>query len=144
MIWRGNIRRSCRARACRAKPNDGVWTIGMITNLEVPSGSPSEKQLADLQARFGASLALLKAEDSEVRLPLIVEFSGSPKSGKSSVINILTHLFKRLGAEVAAPAEGASLMHGCAARILSFCLPQITRHHWRASASQSLSTRQDR
>ncbi len=81
----------------------------MITNLEVPSGSPSEKQLADLQARFGASLKLLKAEDSEVRLPVIIEFSGSPKSGKSSVINILTHLFKRLGAEVAAPAEGASL-----------------------------------
>lgn len=81
----------------------------MIAKLEIPSGSPSEKQLSDLQARFRASLALLKAEDSEVRLPLIVEFSGSPKSGKSSIINILTHLFKRLGADVATPAEGASL-----------------------------------
>ena len=81
----------------------------MITKLELPSGTPSEKQLASLQSRFRAALALLKAEDSEVRLPLIVEFSGSPKSGKSSIINILTHLFKRLGADVAAPAEGASL-----------------------------------
>lgn len=81
----------------------------MIKKLEIPVGSPSEEQLKALHARFRASLAILKSEDSEVRLPLIVEFSGSPKSGKSSIINILTHLFKRLGADVAAPAEGASL-----------------------------------
>ncbi len=81
----------------------------MIKKLEIPAGSPSEEQLKALHARFRASLALLKSEDSEVRLPLIVEFSGSPKSGKSTIINILTHLFKRLGADVAAPAEGASL-----------------------------------
>ncbi len=86
-----------------------LWEIFVITKLKIPNGRPSEKQLNDLHARFRAALALLKSEDSEVRLPLIVEFSGSPKSGKSSIINILVHLFKRLGADVAAPAEGASL-----------------------------------
>ena len=62
-----------------------------------------------MQNRLRASIALLNAEDSEVRLPVIIEFSGSPKSGKSSIINIITHLFKRVGAAVAAPTEGASL-----------------------------------
>ena len=41
-------------------------------------------------------------------LPLIVEFAGSPKAGKSTAIDIVTHFFKRTGFKVWAPTEGAS------------------------------------
>lgn len=40
--------------------------------------------------------------------PFFVEFSGSPKSGKSSCIDIVGHFFRRLGYRVLAPTEGAS------------------------------------
>ena len=41
-------------------------------------------------------------------LPLVVEFAGSPKAGKSTTIDIVTHFFKRTGFRVWAPTEGAS------------------------------------
>ena len=40
--------------------------------------------------------------------PLFVEFSGTPKSGKSTCIDIVAHFFRRLEYKVLAPAEGAS------------------------------------
>lgn len=40
--------------------------------------------------------------------PLVVEFAGSPKSGKSTNIDIVTHFFKRTGFRVWSPTEGAS------------------------------------
>jgi putative protein kinase ArgK-like GTPase of G3E family len=40
--------------------------------------------------------------------PFVIEFAGSPKSGKSTNIEILVHFFKRMGFKVWAPVEGAS------------------------------------
>lgn len=40
--------------------------------------------------------------------PIVVEFAGSPKAGKSTTIDILTHFFKRMGFKVWATTEGAS------------------------------------
>ncbi len=40
--------------------------------------------------------------------PLFVEFAGSPKSGKSTCIDIVSHFFKRLDYRILAPTEGAS------------------------------------
>ena len=40
--------------------------------------------------------------------PVFVEFSGTPKSGKSTCIDIVGHFFRRLGFRILAPTEGAS------------------------------------
>ena len=40
--------------------------------------------------------------------PLFVEFAGTPKSGKSTCIDTVNHLFRRLDYKVLAPTEGAS------------------------------------
>jgi thymidylate kinase len=40
--------------------------------------------------------------------PAFIEFSGSPKSGKSTCIDIVAHFFRRLNFRVLAPTEGAS------------------------------------
>lgn len=40
--------------------------------------------------------------------PVFVEFSGTPKSGKSTCIDIVSHFFRRVGFKVLAPTEGAS------------------------------------
>ena len=40
--------------------------------------------------------------------PVFVEFSGSPKSGKSTCIDIVGHFFRRQGFRILAPTEGAS------------------------------------
>lgn len=40
--------------------------------------------------------------------PVVIEFAGSPKAGKSTTIDILSHFFKRMGYKVWAPTEGAS------------------------------------
>ena len=40
--------------------------------------------------------------------PLFIEFSGTPKSGKSSCIDIVAHFFRRIGYKTLAPTEGAS------------------------------------
>ena len=38
----------------------------------------------------------------------MVEFAGSPKAGKSTTIDIVTHFFKRMEFKIWAPTEGAS------------------------------------
>ncbi|MGH8478100.1 MAG: hypothetical protein ACREXK_00615 [Gammaproteobacteria bacterium] len=40
--------------------------------------------------------------------PIVVEFAGSPKSGKSTNIDVISHFLKRMGFKVWAPTEGAS------------------------------------
>ena len=56
-----------------------------------------------------------RAEDVLARIkqnqpsgPLFVEFAGTPKSGKSSCIEIVRHFFRRVKFHVLTPAEGAS------------------------------------
>ena len=49
----------------------------------------------------------LKSELSLER-PVFVEFAGTPKSGKSTSIEIVNHFFRRVDFKVLAPAEGAS------------------------------------
>jgi hypothetical protein len=59
-----------------------------------------------LRERADRILAELNRQPLE--RPLFVEFSGSPKSGKSSCIDIVAHFFRRLKFRVLAPTEGAS------------------------------------
>lgn len=62
--------------------------------------------LAALREKASAALASLKAEP--MARPVFVEFSGTPKSGKSTCIDIVSHFFRRVGFKVLAPTEGAS------------------------------------
>ena len=67
----------------------------------------------DLQGRAARILEELRPSQGEIqkevrRRPVFVEFSGTPKSGKSTCIEIVRHFFRRLGYNVLAPAEGAS------------------------------------
>lgn len=43
-----------------------------------------------------------------VQKPYFIEFSGTPKSGKSTCIDIVSHFFRRTGFRVMSPTEGAS------------------------------------
>lgn len=40
--------------------------------------------------------------------PFFIEFAGTPKSGKSTCIDTVSHFFRRLGYKILAPTEGAS------------------------------------
>lgn len=60
----------------------------------------------DLQSR---AANILEANPSGSReRPVFIEFAGTPKSGKSTCIDIVSHFFRRAGFKVLAPAEGAS------------------------------------
>jgi len=65
---------------------------------------PTDSDLARLESSADELLATLTLD----RPPFVVEFAGSPKAGKSTTIDILTHFFKRRGFKVWAPTEGAS------------------------------------
>lgn len=80
-----------------------------MEQLQLPPGKPRAEELTALAERCKQAYDRMKSAESEVRLPLFFEFSGSPKSGKTSIIGIVAHFFKRLGIDVAQPAEGASL-----------------------------------
>lgn len=58
--------------------------------------------------RNKADLALDYLKSNPPRRPVFVEFSGTPKSGKSTCIDIVSHFFRRVGFNVLAPTEGAS------------------------------------
>ena len=58
--------------------------------------------------RQKAEFALTLLEQRSPQRPIFVEFSGTPKSGKSTCIDIVAHFFRRLGFRVLAPSEGAS------------------------------------
>ena len=80
-----------------------------VQTLTVPAGTPAKSQLKKLEAGARAARKRLRQPDSEVRLPLFIEFSGSPKSGKTTVIGIVAHFLRRMQFAVDQPAEGASL-----------------------------------
>ncbi|MEP0841892.1 MAG: NUDIX domain-containing protein [Phycisphaerae bacterium] len=77
--------------------------------LHIPEGLPSDEALSSLAEECKAARKAMLARESEVKLPLFIEFAGSPKSGKSAIIGIVGHFFKRMGFDVLQPAEGASL-----------------------------------
>jgi thymidylate kinase len=58
--------------------------------------------------RKNAREILERLENQGFKRPIFVEFSGTPKSGKSTCIDIVSHFFRRLKYRVLAPTEGAS------------------------------------
>lgn len=61
------------------------------------------------QLREDAKSVLNDRKDSSRTLrPGVIEFSGSPKAGKTTTIDIVGHFYRRLGFQVWAPTEGAS------------------------------------
>jgi len=73
---------------------------------------PDKSKLDELKERAGmvlrgwrGDLELLALES---RRPVVVEFAGSPKSGKTTCIDIVEHFFKRVDYRPWAPSEGAS------------------------------------
>lgn len=66
----------------------------------------SHDEREQLRERAEQILARLRATPLE--RPVFVEFAGTPKSGKSTCIEIVRHFFRRLDYKVLAPAEGAS------------------------------------
>ena len=62
-----------------------------------------EEQLRMLQEE-----ARVLRQSFEPNRPLFVEFAGTPKSGKSTCIDIVNHFFRRLNYKILAPTEGAS------------------------------------
>ncbi len=58
--------------------------------------------------RLRAEDILNALEENEPERPYFIEFSGTPKSGKSTCIDIVSHFFRRVGFRVLAPTEGAS------------------------------------
>lgn len=62
----------------------------------------------ELQDRARALLGRISEARADAKLPLVVEFAGSPKAGKTTNIDIVTHFFKRTSFKTWAPTEGAS------------------------------------
>lgn len=67
---------------------------------------PSTEQLEALQKQ--AEAIAKRRKEAKATRPIVVEFAGSPKSGKSTTIDVVTHFFKRMGFKIWAPSEGAS------------------------------------
>lgn len=67
---------------------------------------PTEEQLKKLASK-GEEL-LKRVELDPDWQPVVIEFAGTPKSGKSTNIEILNHFFRRIGFKVDAPTEGVS------------------------------------
>ena len=58
------------------------------------------------ELRVRAEKVLDQLKSREHKRPLFVEFSGTPKSGKSTCIEIVTHFFRRLGFTPNPPKDG--------------------------------------
>ena len=69
------------------------------------TADPKDKELQERATELVKQICPLRKTD---RLPLVVEFAGSPKAGKSTTIDIVTHFFKRTEFKTWAPTEGAS------------------------------------
>lgn len=67
---------------------------------------PEQAQLDELERR-GNEIVRQVREKPDITC-VAIEFAGSPKAGKSTNIDTVTHFFKRLGLKVWAPTEGAS------------------------------------
>lgn len=68
----------------------------------------SNEELRERAAKVLRALQQDHVQPDERRRPMFIEFSGTPKSGKSTCIDIVAHFFRRSGFKVLAPAEGAS------------------------------------
>jgi thymidylate kinase len=68
---------------------------------------PTSDDLDDLRQRAERIAQSLAAKGQDAPT-VAIEFAGSPKAGKSTNIDTVTHFFKRLGLKVWAPTEGAS------------------------------------
>ena len=64
--------------------------------------------VAALRQKAESVKASLDALPDGPERPIFIEFSGTPKSGKSTCIDIVAHFFRRLEFRVLAPTEGAS------------------------------------
>jgi len=73
---------------------------------------PNKNQLDELARRAKETWfswhGYIESLPLESRKPVVVEFAGSPKSGKTTCIDIVQHFFKRVGYKPWAPSEGAS------------------------------------
>jgi len=77
---------------------DSVWQARLATLAQLAETTKS---------RWDESVVIQRTRNHPPR-PFFVEFSGTPKSGKSSTIEVVRHFFRRNGFRVLAPAEGAS------------------------------------
>lgn len=68
----------------------------------------TDQEDKELQDRARALLGRISEVRADAKLPLVVEFAGSPKAGKTTNIDIVTHFFKRTSFKTWAPTEGAS------------------------------------
>ena len=66
--------------------------------------APTESDLEQIARRAEE----VQGKLSKLTTPVIIEFSGSPKSGKTTNIDIIDHFFRRSNFKVWAPTEGAS------------------------------------
>jgi hypothetical protein len=76
----------------------------MTNETLVDAADPSPEQREELAQRAEK----LREELPDDLTPVVVEFAGSPKSGKSTTIEIVSHFFHRTKFRVLAPSEGAS------------------------------------
>src|SRR5215471_10325152 len=69
--------------------------------------TPRDPIIDNLEAQAGEILSLLQARTA--KRPLIIEFSGSPKSGKTTAIGVLSLFLRRNGFRVEVFTERASI-----------------------------------
>jgi len=69
--------------------------------------NPGDPIIDDLEAQAGEILRLLQARTGSS--PLVIEFSGSPKSGKTTAIDVLSLFFRRNNFRVKTFTERASI-----------------------------------
>lgn len=67
---------------------------------------PDNHDAEKLRSDANHILDLMRIENPS--RPFFIEFSGTPKSGKSTCIDIVSHFFRRVGFKVLSPTEGAS------------------------------------
>ena len=93
-------------------PITAVATYSVAVSSNQPFGKrgdhmePTKQQLDDLAAE--AEKPLGAWNESPNSKQFVIEFAGTPKSGKSTCIDIVDHFFRRLGYDILAPSEGAS------------------------------------
>jgi thymidylate kinase len=75
-----------------------------MAKMTTPSTPAPDLDALRLQAEHTLS-ARKQLSDPD---PIIIEFSGSPKAGKTTAIDIVNHFFRRNGFKVWTPSEGAS------------------------------------
>ena len=68
-----------------------------------------QKQAQKAIVGYAGAVSLLSEEKRRLARPVIVEFCGTPRSGKTSCIETVEHFFRRLNCRTKAPLEGAQL-----------------------------------